>query len=232
MRADIHPGARFPDYELPDHTNIPRRLSALQGDNPMILTLARGHYCPKEMQQHLDLAALWPKIRVAYTEIVTITTEDMLALNEFRTAIGACWTFLSDRERVLQRDLQIVEYTEIHYDQPLIPHTLVLERTSASTKSTMATGSGDALRRTICGMICGKSRAVVGPTGTSRFPACGRPGSQGIDPDSSVRRNRRSPSLRIGSDTTREQEMAQSGHASRPGHAGPLMWWSLSSVES
>jgi hypothetical protein len=28
----------------------------VQGRDPMILTLARGHYCPKEHQQHLELA--------------------------------------------------------------------------------------------------------------------------------------------------------------------------------
>ena len=42
MRSDIVPGAIFPDYELPDHTGVLRRLSALQGDDPLILTLARG----------------------------------------------------------------------------------------------------------------------------------------------------------------------------------------------
>src|SRR5215218_528861 len=62
MRADITPGGTLPDYELPDHTSVPRRLSELQGDNPLILTLARGHYCPKEHQQHLELAASYPKI--------------------------------------------------------------------------------------------------------------------------------------------------------------------------
>jgi histidine decarboxylase len=40
----------------------PPRLSELQGDDPLILTLARGHYCPKEHQQHLELAAFYPKI--------------------------------------------------------------------------------------------------------------------------------------------------------------------------
>ena len=44
MRADIVPGAVFPDYELPDHTNTVRKLSELQGRDPMILTLARGHF--------------------------------------------------------------------------------------------------------------------------------------------------------------------------------------------
>lgn len=44
MRADIVPGASFPDYELTDHTKTRRRLSELQGIDPMILVLARGHF--------------------------------------------------------------------------------------------------------------------------------------------------------------------------------------------
>lgn len=44
MRADIVEGATFPDYELPDHTNTRWRLSELQGDDPMVLTLLRGAY--------------------------------------------------------------------------------------------------------------------------------------------------------------------------------------------
>ena len=46
MRSNIVPGSIFPDYQLPDHTNELRRLSELQGDDPLILTLARGNYCP------------------------------------------------------------------------------------------------------------------------------------------------------------------------------------------
>ena len=44
MRSDIAPGGTFPDYELPDHENRPRKLSEIQGDDPLILTLARGNY--------------------------------------------------------------------------------------------------------------------------------------------------------------------------------------------
>jgi predicted enzyme related to lactoylglutathione lyase len=62
MRSDIVPGKVFPDYELPDHTDTLRRLSELQGDDPLILTLARGHYCPKEHQQHLELAAFYERL--------------------------------------------------------------------------------------------------------------------------------------------------------------------------
>jgi hypothetical protein len=47
MRSDIVPGGVFPDYELADHTTTMRRLSELQGDDPLILTLARGPLLPQ-----------------------------------------------------------------------------------------------------------------------------------------------------------------------------------------
>jgi peroxiredoxin len=84
VRSDIVPGATFPDYALPDHMENVRSLSELQGDDPMILTLARGHYCPKEHQQHLELAAFQPKLAVGYTGIVTIATVEHHTLQEFR----------------------------------------------------------------------------------------------------------------------------------------------------
>ena len=126
MRADIVPGASFPDYELPDHTKVPRKLSELQGDDPLILTLARGLYCPKEHQQHLELAANYPKVAVAYTQMATIATDGDHELKEFRASIGAQWTFLADPERIVQQDLDIQEYTDPEND-PMIPHTLVLK---------------------------------------------------------------------------------------------------------
>ena len=126
MRSDIVPGGIFPDYELPDHTGAMHRLSDLQGGDPMILTLARGHYCPKEHQQHLALAAFYPKIAVSYTQVVTIATDDRHTLQEFRSSVGAQWTFLSDPERKVQKDLDIKEYTDPEHD-PMVPHTLVLK---------------------------------------------------------------------------------------------------------
>src|SRR6202012_4091241 len=126
MRPDIVPGSTFPDYQLPDHAGVPRKLSELQGDDPLILTLARGHYCPKEHQQHLELAAVYPKIAVAYTQIVTIATDDHHTLQEFRASVGAQRTFLSDPERIVQKDLDIQEYTDPE-NNPMIPHTLVLK---------------------------------------------------------------------------------------------------------
>jgi peroxiredoxin len=126
VHPDIKPGETFPDYELTDHTKTRRRLSQLQGRDPMILVLARGHFCPKDHQQHLELAALQSKIAVAYTQIVTISTDNIIETREFRASVGANWTFLSDAGRKVQKDLDIKEYTDPYHD-PMIPHTLVLE---------------------------------------------------------------------------------------------------------
>ena len=126
MRSDIVPGNKFPDYRLPDHTNRRRRLSEVQGDDPLILTLARGHYCPKDHQQHLQLAAFYPQIAVAYTQIATISTDDHHTSQEFRASIGAQWPFFSDPERKVQKDLDIQEYTDPEHN-PMIPHTFVLK---------------------------------------------------------------------------------------------------------
>ena len=82
MRADIVRGGTFPDYELTDHTKTRRRLSELQGIDPMILVLSRGHFCPKDHQQHMELAAFYPQIAAGYTQIVTIATDNILTVND------------------------------------------------------------------------------------------------------------------------------------------------------
>src|SRR5260370_5014336 len=111
MRADIVPGAVVPDYERTDHTRTRRRLSELQGIDHMILILSRGHYCPKDHQQHLALADFYPKIAVAYTKIVTISTDNILETNEFRDAVGAQWPFLSDYGLTVHLALDILHDT-------------------------------------------------------------------------------------------------------------------------
>jgi peroxiredoxin len=125
MRADIVPGAEFPDYELTDTDKQRRKLSELQGIDPMILILARGSFCPRDNQQHHELVAFYPRIAVAYTKIVTISTDNILEGREFKDSVGAQWPFLCDPGRKVQQDLEIQEYTDPDHD-PMIPHTLVL----------------------------------------------------------------------------------------------------------
>ena len=63
MRSDIVPGAVFPDYELPDHTTKRRKLSELQGQDPMVLG------CLPSPQ---GLLQLHRELEVGYCRLVTI----------------------------------------------------------------------------------------------------------------------------------------------------------------
>ena len=126
MRADIAPSAIFPDYELTDHTGKHRKLSDLQGPDPMILVLSRGAFCPKDRRQAEGLIELHREMEVGYCRLVTISTDNLATTNEYRTGVGAHWTFLSDAGRKVQKDLEIAEYTDPTHD-PMIPHTIVLE---------------------------------------------------------------------------------------------------------
>ena len=126
VRADIVPGAPFPDYELSDHRGKHRKLSDLQGPDPLVLVLSRGAFCPKDRRQHEGLVQLHREMEVGYCRMVTLSTDSLLDLNEFRTGVGAHWTFLCDPGRKVQKDLDIAEYTDPTHD-PMVPHTLVLE---------------------------------------------------------------------------------------------------------
>ena len=126
MRSDIKPGATLPDYKLSDHTGKRRTLSELQGQDPLIVVLARGGYCPKDRRQHEGLAQLWREMMpgVGYCRLVTISTDNLIETNEFRNGVGAPWPFLSDAGRTIQKDLDIPEYTDPDHN-PMVPHTIV-----------------------------------------------------------------------------------------------------------
>src|SRR5262249_987217 len=79
MRSDIVPWTVLPDYELPDHTTKHRKLSELQGQDPMVLAaevIARGtpdgrRPCPTSS-----------RTRVGYCRLVTISTDHISEMNE------------------------------------------------------------------------------------------------------------------------------------------------------
>jgi hypothetical protein len=71
--------------------------------------------------------ALPPQLTVGYTQVVTITTDDWHTTNNYRQQTSAPWPFLYDEERIVQKDLDIKEYTDTSHDV-MIPHTIVLGR--------------------------------------------------------------------------------------------------------
>jgi peroxiredoxin len=118
--------AHHGEYELADHRGRHRRLSELQGGDPLVLVLSRGGFCPRDRRQHEGLLQLHREMQVGYCRLVTISTDNLIETNEFRTGVGAHWTFLSDPGRKVQKDLDIAEYTDPQHN-PMIPHALVLE---------------------------------------------------------------------------------------------------------
>ena len=125
MSKGLTPGAVLPDFILPDTTGTPRRLSELQGDNPMILLLGRGEHCPRERQHQKEMLKFWEWCAVAFTQLVTVLPNDLHETEKLRISTGAYWTFLADTDLEVQRALDIREYTDPHH-AATVPHTLVL----------------------------------------------------------------------------------------------------------
>ena len=126
MRSDISVGNTFPDYELPDHTGIKRKLSFLQGHDPMVIMIGRGVWCPKDRMQLRELVHFSKQCAVGFTRLITITCDSFILSNDLRLGVGADWPFLHDDKRIIMNDLEIQEYTDT-VNNPMIPHTFVLE---------------------------------------------------------------------------------------------------------
>jgi peroxiredoxin len=125
MSQHLQPGATLPDFELADHNGTKRRLSEIQGDDPMILMLGRGEHCPRERQHQREMIKFHEWCAVAFTQLVTILPNDLHDLNRLRMSTGAYWPYLSDADLEVQRTLGIDEYTDPHHDAT-VPHTLVV----------------------------------------------------------------------------------------------------------
>ena len=121
----LNPGATLPDFELSDDAGVPHKLSELQGGDPMILLLGRGEHCPRERQHQREMLKFYEWSHVAFTKLVTIVPNDLHDTSRLRISTGAAWPFLADEDLVVQRTLDIREYTDPHHDAT-VPHTIVL----------------------------------------------------------------------------------------------------------
>jgi peroxiredoxin len=125
MRPDFGPGAVLPDFQLPDQDGVPRRLSELQGDDPLVLCLGRGEHCPRERQHQRELVKFHEWCAVGFTGLVTVLPNDLHDVDRLRISTGAYWPYLADTDLEVQTTLDIREYTDPHHAAN-IPHTLVL----------------------------------------------------------------------------------------------------------
>ena len=126
MSRNLEPGMTIPDFKLPDENGVMHRLSALQGDNLMVLHLSRGEHCPRERQHHRELLRFHEWSSVAFTELVTIMPNTQHDVFRLKASTGARWTFLADTDLEARSHFEIDEYTDTHHDYAIVPHTLIL----------------------------------------------------------------------------------------------------------
>jgi peroxiredoxin len=123
MHSDFAPGRRFPDFVLPDRTRTEQQLSALQGDDPMLVVLIRSLLCPKDREQLAALARLHARLGGDCCKLVAITTDGASADVDEAAALHA---LLHDETRQVRDTLDIAVLTDDGDERPLIPHTFLL----------------------------------------------------------------------------------------------------------
>ena len=126
MREDLRPGNPFPDLRLPDHTARERSLSELADQQPLVLAFVRGWWCPKEQVRLRMLVSMQEEIQREYGAIVAVTVDEPYVNGALRAGLGAAFPFLSDEERSVAHDLDLLELTDAKH-VPYLPFTFVLD---------------------------------------------------------------------------------------------------------
>jgi peroxiredoxin len=121
----LAPGDTIPDFELPDHAGNARRVSDLIAGDPAVLQFYRGWWCPKEQTFFRRLVALQEEAEVAYCRFVSVSVDPPDVSAAFRAGLDARWTFLSDAERVVQKQLGLRETTDT-VNNPFLPAVFTL----------------------------------------------------------------------------------------------------------
>ena len=138
MTTILQIGDPFPDFELPDHTKRPRRLSqftqpslldeklGFRDGYPVILVFGRGFFCPRDQEQMRQLVQFQSELAVNYCKLVSVSADPPKVQAAFRAGLGARWTFLSDETRLLIKTINILDETEGEYAYTAQPYTFVL----------------------------------------------------------------------------------------------------------
>src|ERR1051325_5668639 len=138
MATNLQIGERFPDIELPNHQHKMTRLSHLThpslmdqkrafGDAyPLILVFFRGFFCPRDQQQMRLLVQFQSELAVNYGKLAAISADPPLVQAAFRDGLGAQWAFLSDEQRAVIKQINILYETEGEYPYRAQPYTFVL----------------------------------------------------------------------------------------------------------
>ena len=138
MTINLRVNDQFPDLALPNHQNQVTRLSHFTKPSlldkhlgfldgyPLILVFFRGFFCPRDQQQMRQLVEFQHELAVNFGKLVAVSADPPLVQAAFRAGMGAHWTFLSDEQRTIIKQINILDETEGEYAYRAQPYTLVL----------------------------------------------------------------------------------------------------------
>jgi peroxiredoxin/cold shock CspA family protein len=138
MTTNLQVNEQFPDIELPNHQNELTRLSQFTRPSlldthlgfldgyPLILVFFRGFFCPRDQQQMRQFVEFQRELAVNYGKLVAVSADPPLVQAAFRAGLGAQWTFLSDEQRTVIKQINILDETEGEYAYRAQPYTFVL----------------------------------------------------------------------------------------------------------
>jgi peroxiredoxin len=124
--ADLRPGRPFPDIRLPDHTGAELALSKIADEHPLVLCFVRGWWCPKEQVRLRGLVEMQEEIQREYGRIAVVTVDEPYVNGALRAGLGASFPFLSDEDRAVAEELDLLELTD-EWHRPYLPMTFVLD---------------------------------------------------------------------------------------------------------
>ncbi len=139
MNSIPQTGLTFPDFELPDQNGKIRKLSSFTRQSeadrrygfkdgyPVIVIFSRGFFCPRDQQQFRSLVAFQNELKVNFCQLVSVSADETRVSAAFRAGLGAQWTFFSDTERKVIKELNLLDETEGEYAYRSLPYTFVLK---------------------------------------------------------------------------------------------------------
>jgi len=138
MTTNLRVNDQFPDITLPNHQNELTELSRFTKPSlldthlgfldgyPLILVFFRGFFCPRDQQQMRQFVEFQHELSVNYGKLVAVSADPPLVQAAFRAGLGAQWTFLSDEQRTIIKQINILDETEGEYAYRAQPYTFVL----------------------------------------------------------------------------------------------------------
>src|SRR5437667_11126709 len=138
MTTNLQVNDQFPDIALPDHQNQLTRLTHFTKPSlldthlgfldgyALFLVFFRGFLCPRDQQQMRQLVDFQHELAVNYGKLVAVSADPPLVQAAFRAGLGAQLTFLSDEQRTVIKQIDILDETEGEYAYRAQPYTFVL----------------------------------------------------------------------------------------------------------